>query len=226
MRATPLIVAPSHSKETRLLAPAAVNLYRFFISNGIRAHLIAGTGARRLPLLVKLKALRNHRIAMFYYGHGTKKTLIGDELVNRKTPQFHLVTKDLGNRINRKVIEGLQGAMIYTVACDSADDLGEFLVGNGVRAFVGSTMPMFITQDFDWDRNRVPDITDVMTLGPRRLYGGATLEQAVEDFRGRAFEMMNDYNFNVQNKELAFMMDQNVRNYKVIGDGGWRFWQE
>jgi len=225
MRAAPLIIAPSHTRETRILAPAAVNLYRFFLSNGVRAHLIAGTGARRLPLLVKLRALREQRIAVFYYGHGTKKTLIGDELGIRKTPNFHLVTENLGNRINRRIIEGLQGSLVYTIACDSADDLGEFLVANGVRAFVGSTVPMFITHDFDWDRNNVPDITDAMTVGPRRLYGGATLEQAVEDYRSRAFTMMNEYDFKVRNKELSLMMDQNVRNYKIIGDGGWQFWQ-
>ena len=182
-----------------------------------------GFSARKAPFLVRLKIMERQRLAVFYYGHGTKQTIIGDEFMNRPIPRAHLVTKDLDKPANRKTVELLRGCLFFTVACDSADDLGYWLVDNGVEAFVGSTQPMWITQDFDWDGNGVADITDVMTLAPRRLLEGASLDQAVEDFRGRALEMMNNYQFEVGASDLSEMMDFNVRDYKVIGNGGWKF---
>ena len=223
MRASPLIIAPTHSKETRLLSSAAVNLHRYFISKGVESSILLGFGARKAPFLVRLRIMERKRLAIFYYGHGTKETIIGDEFINRQMPRSHLVTKSLENPANRKVIELLRDSLFFTVACDSAEDLGSWLVDNGVRAFVGSTQPMWITQDVDWDKNGVADITDVMTLAPRRLLEGVSLDQAVEDFRGRALEMMNTYQFEVGDPDLSKMMDLNVRDYRVIGDGGWKF---
>ena len=223
MRASPLIIAPTHSRETRLLSAAAVNLHKYFLSKGVRSSILLGFSARKAAFLVRLRMMERQRLAVFYYGHGTKETIIGDEFINRPMPRSHLVTKSLQNPANRKIVDLLRDSLFFTVACESADNLGSWLVDNGVKAFVGSTQPMWITSDFDWDGNGVADITDIMTLAPRRLLEGASLDQAVEDFRGRALEMMNNYQFEVGDSELSKMMDFNVRDYKVLGDGGWKF---
>ena len=223
MLASPLIIAPTHSRETRLLSSAAVNLHRYFLSRGVKSSILLGFGARKAPFLVRLRLMERKRLAVFYYGHGTKTTIIGDEFINRPMPRSHLVTKNVNNPASRKILELLKDSLFFTVACESADDLGAWLVENGVTAFVGSSQPMWITSDMDWDGNGVADITDVMTLAPRRLLEGVSLDQAVEDFRCRALEMLNNYHFEVGDSELSKMMDFNVRDYKVIGNGGWKF---
>ncbi len=223
MPVVPLIIAPTHSKETRLLSTSAVNLYNYFRLAGARPYILLGFGARRIPLLSMLRSFKGYRLAIFYYGHGTPKTLIGSELITRPMRQFHLLTENLTDPMNKRIVRLLKGSIIYTVACDSAEDLGEWLVEHGVRAFVGSTKPMWITQDLDFNRDHVPDMTTILTLGPRRLLEGYPLSQAVEDYRSIATMMANDYSFKSDFPELTEILDQNVKYYNVIGDGEWRW---
>lgn len=223
MQAVPIIVSPTHSKETRLLATSAVTLHRFFKSKGIRSNILLGFGARKLPLLTAMNAAKGRRIALFYYGHGTQQTLIGSEVLTRPFSRCHLVTKNLKNPIMRKMYQSLKDGLVFTIACDSAANLGTFMVDNGIRAFVGSIKPMEITHDLDFDRDGVRDMRDVMTIAPRSLVEGANLSQAVENYRTRALEMFNAYNFKVSAPDLQQMMDRNIKYYKIIGDGGWMF---
>lgn len=220
MRAVPLVVAPTHSKESRLLAAAAVHLYRYFKANGWRPHVLVGIGARKVPLLAKLNALRGRRVAMFYYGHGTKNSLIGSEILSRNLKPRRMIT-ERSDPLNVSIIRRLEGALLYTVACDSAGDLGVHLVNSGVGAFVGSTQPMWIVQDLDFDADSIPDMTELLTLGPRKLAEGANLEQAVEDYRCRALEMRNNYIFESAYPDIADIMYQNIDHYQVIGEKGW-----
>ena len=225
MRAVPLIVAPTHSKETRLLATAAVTLHRWFLSKGFKSNILLGFGARKVPLLTMLNSLRGQPIAMFYYGHGTKQTLLGSELVTRKMPPFHMLTKRQ-DPWNTKIIERLKGALIFTVACDSAGDLGNYLVSRGIRAFVGSREPMWITQNLDFDRDGTPDMTKLFTLAPMQLAQGITLDQAVENYKNAALSMRANYVFNTRYPGVGALMDKNIRSYGVTGDQGWTWYDQ
>jgi hypothetical protein len=218
-----LIIAPTHSKETRLLSTSAVNLHNYFQRSGVRSYILLGFGARRIPLITMLRSLWGSRLAIFYYGHGSPKTLIGSELINRPIKQLHLITENMRDPLNQRIVRLLRGSIIYTVACDSAEDLGQWLVERGVRAFVGSSKPMWITQDLDFDNDRIPDMTTILTYGPRRLLEGVSLAQAVEDYRSQAMMMANDYSFKHNFPELTEIMDQNVKYYRVIGDGEWKW---
>jgi len=220
MQAIPIVVAPTHSKETRLLSTAAVHLYRYLRANGWHPHILVGIGARRLPMLAKLNAIKGGRIAMFYYGHGTKNSLIGSEIISRRRSPMRLITKR-SDPVNRAIVRRLEGGLLYTIACDSADDLGVHLVNSGVDSFVGSTQPMWIVQNLDFDADDVPDMTELLTLGPRHLAEGASLDQAVEDYKCRALEMGHNYTFNSEYPELADIMVPNIEHYKVIGNKGW-----
>jgi len=225
MAAVPLIISPTHSKETRLLATSAVNLHKWFQGAGVRSHILLGFGARKVPLIAKLNALRGQRLAVFYYGHGTATTLIGSEFINRPRRKMHLITMNERDPLNRRIISMLQGALIYTIACDSAETLGTWLVEHGIGAFVGSTKPMWITQDLDFNKDGVPDMTSILTLGPRRLYEGHSLAQSVEDYRTYAMSLASDYRFKFKFPELTGVMDDNINFYRVIGDGRWS-WDE
>lgn len=220
MRAVPLVVAPTHSKETRLLASAAVHLYRYFKANGWHPHILVGIGARKVPLLTKLNQLRDRRIALFYYGHGSKNSLIGSELLSRNIHPHRMLT-ERDDPVNQGIVRRLKDGLVYTVACDSADELGVYLVERGVGAFVGSTQPMWIVQNLDFDADSIPDMTELLTLGPRHLAEGESLEQAVEDYRCRALEMRNNYTWHTTYPEVAEIMEQNLVHYKIIGDKGW-----
>jgi len=225
MRAVPLIVAPTHSKETRLLATAAVHLHRWFLSQGFKSNILLGFGARKAPLMAMLNSLRGQPIAMFYYGHGTKKTLLGSEFITRKMPPFHMLTKKR-DPWNNRIISLLRGALIFTVACDSADDLGNYLVSRGIRSFVGSKEPMWITQNLDFDKDGTPDMTGLFTLAPRQLAQGMVLDQAVENYKNRALEMRANYVFNTKYPEVGGLMEKNIRNYGIIGDQGWTWYDQ
>ncbi len=220
MRAVPLVIAPTHSAASRLLSAAAVHLYRYFAANGWHPHILLGFGARKMPLLWKLNSMRGRRVALFYYGHGTKDSLVGSELLSRERAKFRMIS-ERADPVNRAIVRRLEGALVYTVACDSADDLGAYLVERGAGAFVGSTQPMWIVQDLDFDKDDIPDMTELLTLGPRHLAEGAGLEQAVEDYRCRALEMKNNYIFNTGYPEVADIMEQNINHYKIIGEKGW-----
>lgn len=225
MRATPLILAPTHSIETRLLSTAAVALHLHFLRSGVPSFILLGFGARKFPLLSMLRNLEGHRIALFYYGHGTKKTLIGSEFLNRPFKRTHLITEELDDRWNASILAHLKDSLVFTVACDSADDLGAFLVNNGVRAFVGSTKPLYIVHNLDFNHDRVPDMTDIFTTAPRRLLEGASVDQAVEDFRTRARELMSNYKHVSRVPEVSDVLEYDLRYYTVVGDGGWT-WDE
>jgi len=225
MATVPLIIAPTHSKETRLLSTSAVNLHRYFQRSGVSSHILIGFGARKVPLLAKLTALRGQRLAVFYYGHGTPTSLIGSELINRPRRKLHLVTMNEDDPYNMGIVNALKGSLIYTIACDSAETLGAWLVERGVRAFVGSSKPMWITQDLDFNKDHIPDMTSVLTLGPRKLLEGFMLDQAVEDYRSYAMTMAADYSFKFLFPDLTGIMDENVKFYRVIGDGRWT-WNE
>ena len=225
MRAVPSIVAPTHSKETRWLATAAVHLHRWFLKHGFRSNILLGFGARKAPLMTMLNSLRGQPIALFYYGHGTKRTLIGSEFITRKMPPFHLLTMRR-DPWNTRIIERLRGALIFTVACDSAEELGNYLVGKGIRAFVGSKEPMWITQNLDFDKDGTPDMTSLFTLAPRQLAQGMVLDQAVENYKNKALSMRSNYVFNTRHPEVGELMDKNIRTYGVIGDQGWTWYEQ
>lgn len=171
-------------------------------------------------MLAMLNSLNGRPIALFYYGHGTKRTLIGSEFITRKMPPFHMLNKR-SDPWNNKIIERLKGGLIFTVACDSADDLGNYLVSRGIRAFVGSREPMWITQNLDFDQDGTPDMTGLFTLAPKQLAQGVALDQAVENYKNKALEMRANYVFNTRYPEVGALMDKNIRNYGVIGDQGW-----
>jgi hypothetical protein len=223
MKATALIIAPTHSRETRLLSTAAVHLHHWLMDKGEESYILIGVGARKLPLLTMLNNLRGRKLAVFYYGHGTHNTLIGSEVLVRKRPKRHLLTDNEGNPLNRRIVEGLQGSMIYTVACDSAVDLGRWLTERGVRAFAGSTMPMWIVQNLDFDGNGVPDMTDLLTFAPRRLAENIPLGEAVESYKERAYEMRTNYTLETPYGDMADVIDPNVDYYTIIGDKGWKW---
>jgi hypothetical protein len=120
---------------------------------------LAGVDANRIQVEAALQAVR----CILFFGHGSKDALAGAN----GTPL-----------VNAANIGLARGTVFVAIACDAAAELGPKSIRAGIEAFLGFD-DRFILLTGDPDFQFQP----AATSGIRRLLGGGTTEDALDEMR-------------------------------------------
>lgn len=162
---------------------------------------LPGPLANRLHYWLYTKAKKYDLV--IYYGHGTADRLIG-------TDAFISV-------VNKKNIWRAKNAAFSTMACYSAKDLGEFAVGNGTRAYIGTVVPYYAAFK-EKERNYLQDWCDYSTIKEKMLLEGSTFTEALKAFKERCTYYMKIYEqkLNYRNYDWYYMAVKSNRDNTVL----------
>jgi hypothetical protein len=179
---TPIIICPTFTKETILVAFAADQMNRWFIEHGFTTKYLSEFRARK-PLLFRETKLnrkfRNEPSLILYYGHGKDDSWVGIEsFKNRLIPRLRLVA----DGVNPDWLAS--GNYIYAISCYTANRLGRSMVNKyGALLYGGSKERV----NFDLyssvnDDDMIYDFVEVFNSFPIALASGLTVGDSVEVF--------------------------------------------
>lgn len=202
----PFIVFPSFSEATRISSLIADNLDEWFRNEGydtwgleenaanplrlrqeLRNYNMAVNGRKFFPLVntwLHTSPQTDRPLMLVYVGHGQDGALIGNERWGFASEFGQLLSTRPGP-LNLSVVNTLRDAIVVTIACDSLQELGPWLVERGIGAYTGCSTPIDVSLD-DMDGDDVPDIVKMFSIIPQQLALGATVEDAVEAMKADA----------------------------------------
>lgn len=215
MPGPPIFVFPHNSKETFVTLNFGRELTAWARQAGIEPIVLGIQQARRPQLESALAELPDDETGLLIYaGHGTPVDLNGSPFLER--PWFSMV--QLGE--NESWLA--RDLIVCTVACDALSPLGETIVAQGGRAFIGSTENMFVNFK-DLDEDGLADIVETfLGLGIALLQRRSVMD-AVQEFQAlcvgfiRAEQAQPD-----PDRPYIDAMDANLR-LTWIGDGSARW---
>lgn len=209
-----LYIAPHNTRETVF----TVSAYRLLAVDTARLGVF--------PLaLTRLKARRSTvgpatslvdpDGLILYLGHGTPDGLRGSSIVwSDATDMVHL-------GVNEQVL-ARKPWVVCTIACDALDPLGQAVVDQGAKAFMGSPEDIHLSLR-SVDADHIPDVVETFIVLGRSLLSGSTVREAVNDFRRSSAEFA-DQCAEQDDCDPTFrnMMERN-QAYSYVGDGAARW---
>ena len=204
-----LITRPNHDQITAYISQWSDVVILFAKTKGHSILDLFGKKANRKSFEQHLE-INNPRFS-FLNGHGSSDEIYGykDEVL-------------LDDKTQPALIKGL---IIYARSCNAGEKLGQILVTNGVKAFIGYTKPFSFATSNKFAFRPKEDPLAKLFLEPSNLVAttiikGNTVEEAhqrsVSEMRKTLSEMVLS---NIPNKkDYAFALYSNMLGQVVIGD--------
>lgn len=202
IKGTVIIVAPHMDLPTTFSAEAAFELADWLETHGVKYKMLYGVQANPYSFKFAIRLFKPKLIC--YYGHGTPSSLFGQ----------------WGNMVTVESAYILGNQLVYTMACESAKELGK-RVGELNGNYFGSTQPMYGGFP-EFEHNYLKDFIECWNIIPRYLLAGYTAEKALQAYKSRCsyyidmYESMTDKWVNAD--WYADAMRENRDWYVFIGD--------
>lgn len=220
-----VLIAPRFTEATRTSRLIGLAFKDYFEEQGVNVLPLGHFRARRLPLLLKLK--QQQRIEkpphlVIYIGHGEyvqqRNSLIGGELLGSKLELFTLLnTKPFP--VNQRIINNLvrEPTIFFTIGC-STGKLGEYLTNRGLKSFIGTYYPTWVSQ-IDLDEDNVPDIIPIYLAVIQSLITGNPISAAIESmkFIARVYYNKAENLPESEDKQDILNTFASPTNYKLLG---------
>lgn len=167
-------------------------------NNPIKYKILSWIRANRLTL-----SFNKHYDAVFYFGHGLKDRL-GD---------FFIYILPI---ISKRNVHWFKDKIIYTMACDSSQELGKFAIERGVRAYFGQTKKYYAFQP-SLNYKYLNDWYDLIISIPKYLMCGDSCFMALQKYEKKANELYSKY-LNLNNRMNISMLFSNAMYLELYGD--------
>lgn len=200
-----LIIAPLVDVPTVTSNMAVGELMAYATTkNDLDIDFLWGIGANRLSFNFKT-AFKKYDIVI-YYGHGKYSKLHGTHM--------------FWSLLNASNIGKLKGVGVSTMACESARELGEEAIKQGVSAYIGSD-EVYYAAFPERERNYLSDWIDYTTVKDKALLDGKTFGEAYDLFKKRATQYLNIYKRNIDYMNYDWYYESTLHNLKhtiLLGD--------
>lgn len=206
-----LYVAPHNTKETFF----TINAYRVLMMDSLKMGVLPLSLTRlkaRRSAIGPVTSLLSEDGLLIYMGHGTPNGLRGSSIIwTDETDMVHI-------GVNEKVL-AQKPWIVCTIACDALDPLGQAVVAQGARAFMGSREPIEVSLS-SMDANHIPDVIETFVVLGRSLLGGKSVSESVQAFKRSSaqFADMCASSNDCTNPYFRKMMEVN-QHYDYVGDG-------
>jgi hypothetical protein len=161
------------------------------------------------PLANSFSLLFINSNIFFYYGHGTKDSLIGE-----------FIFLPMVSTLN---VDRLRDKIVFTMACNSGKELGRLAVEKGAKCYLGAVTEMYAAFPAS-DRNYLDDWIYLQTIIPIGLLNGDTAGEAYNKYVSESLRYAKIYEDGYSNHTLpngdyyAYTTRSNADNYILLGD--------